>query len=105
MNYEKQNYKDTYLYKNEKEEVKKYIEIYLDNKKIDLEYKYKETKEYKILIKFKRPLNNMSGIFFKCSSLISLNLSNFNINNGNNMSNIFYSLNKNWILLQLITTY
>jgi hypothetical protein len=25
MNYKKQNYKDTYLYKNEKEEVKKYI--------------------------------------------------------------------------------
>ena len=48
MNYKKQNYKDTYLYKNEKEEVKKYIEIYLNNKKIDLEYKFKEIKEYKI---------------------------------------------------------
>ena len=43
----------------------------------------------------------MSGIFFKCSSLISLNLSNFNINNVNNMSNIFYSLNKN---CDIITT-
>ena len=41
MNYKKQNYKDTYLYKNEKEEVKKYIEIYLNDKKI--EYKFKET--------------------------------------------------------------
>ena len=47
INYEKQDYKDTYLYKNEKEEVKKYIEIYLNNKKIDLEYKFKETKEFK----------------------------------------------------------
>ena len=66
MNYKKQNYRDTYLYKNEKEEVKKYIEIYLNNKKIDLEYKFKEIKEYKILIKFKRPLNNMSEMFCDC---------------------------------------
>ena len=66
MNYKKQDYKDTYLYKNKKEEIKKYIEIYLGNKKIDLEYKFKETKEYKILIKFKRPLNDMSVIFLKC---------------------------------------
>ena len=54
MNYKKQEYKDTYLYKNEKEEVKKYIEINLNDKKI--EYKFKEIKEYKILIKIKRPL-------------------------------------------------
>ena len=54
MNYKKQNYRDTYLYKNEKEEVKKYIEIYLNDKKI--EYKFKETREYEILIKIKRPL-------------------------------------------------
>ena len=54
MNYKKQEYKDTYLYKNEKEEVKKYIEIYLNDKKI--EYKFKETREYEILIKIKRTL-------------------------------------------------
>ena len=54
MNYKKQEYKDTYLYKNEKEEVKKYIEIYLNDKKI--EYTFKETREYEILIKIKRPL-------------------------------------------------
>ena len=90
MNYKKQNYKDTYLYKNEKEEVKKYIEIYLNNKKIDLEYKFKEAKEYKILIKFKRPLTNMSYMFFKSSSLTSFNLSNFNTNNVNDMRSMFY---------------
>ena len=89
MNYIKQDYIDTYLYKNEKEEVKKYIEIYLNNKIIDLEYKFKETKEYKILIKFKRPLNNMSDMFCYCSSLISLNLSNFNTINVNDMNNMF----------------
>ena len=45
MNYKIQNYKDAYLYENEKEEVKKYIEIYLNDKKI--EYKFKEIGEYK----------------------------------------------------------
>ena len=50
MNYKKQDYKDTYLYKNKKEEIKKYIEIYLNDKKINLECDLKETKEYKILI-------------------------------------------------------
>ena len=52
MNYKKQECKDTYLYKNEKEEVKKYIEIYLNDKKIE----YKFTREYEILIQIKRPL-------------------------------------------------
>ena len=37
----------------------------------------------------------MSYKFFECSSLTSLNLFNFNTNNVNNMSNIFYGLNKN----------
>ena len=39
MNYKKQEYKDTYLYKNEKEEVKKYIEIYLNDKKQNINLK------------------------------------------------------------------
>ena len=106
INYIKQDYKDTYLYKNEKEEVKKYFEIYLNNKKIDLEYKFKEIKKYKILIKFKRPLNNMSYMFCGCSSLTSLNLSNFKINNVNNMSGMFLKSSSltslNYLILLLI---
>ena len=31
----------------------------------------------------------MSGMFYNCSSLTSLNLSNFNTNNVNNMSGMF----------------
>ena len=34
-------------------------------------------------------------MFYKCSSLISLNLSNFNTNNVNNMKEIFKCLNIN----------
>ena len=70
--------------------MKKCIEIYLKNKKIDLEYKFKEIGEYKILIKFKRPLTNMSKMFNKCSSLTSFNFSNFNTNNVNDMNHMFY---------------
>ena len=32
----------------------------------------------------------MSHMFYNCSSLTSLNLSNFNTNNFHNMSSIFY---------------
>ena len=35
-------------------------------------------------------VNNMSCMFYNCSSLTSLNLSNFNTNNVINMSNMFY---------------
>ena len=91
INYIKQDYRDTYLYKNEKEEMKKYIELYLKNKKIDLEYKFKEIGEYKIIIKFKRPLTNMSYMFYNCTSLTSLNLSNFNTNNVKDMEGMFFN--------------
>ena len=40
-------------------------------------------------------MKNMSYMFYKCSSLTSLNLSNFNTNNVNNMSGMFYSISKN----------
>ena len=39
-------------------------------------------------------VNNMSCMFNNCSSLTSLNLSNFNTNNVNNMSCMFDCLNK-----------
>ena len=39
-------------------------------------------------------VNNMSFMFAGCSSLTSLNLSNFNTNNVNNMSNMFDHLKK-----------
>ena len=36
-----------------------------------------------IKIKYKNPLKNMNHLFYNCSSLISLNLSNFNTINVN----------------------
>ena len=40
-------------------------------------------------------VNNMSYMFNNCSSLATLNLSNFNTNNVKDMSEMFSGLNKN----------
>ena len=37
-------------------------------------------------------------MFYNCSSLTSLNLSNFNTNNVNNMCDVFTGLNKNCVI-------
>ena len=39
-------------------------------------------------------VTNMSSMFYDCSSLTSLNLSNFNTNNVTNMENMFSGINK-----------
>ena len=52
--------------------MKNYIEIYLNNKKIDLEQEFKEKAVYKILIKLKRTLINTNYMFYYCSSLIHI---------------------------------
>ena len=66
-------------------------DLYLNDKKIDFCYEYKFIKEgkYKLKIIFKKLLKNTSSMFRLCSSLTSLNLSNFNTNNINNMSLMF----------------
>ena len=46
-------------------------------------------------------VKDMNHMFSSCSSLTSLNLSNFNTNNVNNMSEMFSYLNKN---CDIITT-
>ena len=40
---------------------------------------------------YRNNINNMSGMFHRCSSLKELNLNNFNTNNVTNMSYMFYS--------------
>ena len=57
----------------------KNIEIFINDKKLEFDYKYKvnKEKEIKVKYKFKKNLNNASFMFFKCSSLKSINLSSF----------------------------
>ena len=77
--------------KNEKE-IKENIEIYINNEKIDFSYYYKFKKEgkYQIKYNFKKNLTNTAYLFSGCSSLININLSNFNSLNITNMSYMFY---------------
>ena len=90
FNYIIQDYNNIFC-KNENEEMKEYIEIYLNEQKIDLCYEYKFNKEGNNTIKmnYKRNLTNIKRMFYDCSSLIDLNLSNFNNNNIINMSYMF----------------
>ncbi len=65
-------------------------DLYLNNKKInfDFDYLFNKEGEYTFKIIFKILLKDMSYIFSRCSSLTSLNLFNFNINNVNYMNGI-----------------
>ena len=70
---------------NNEEEIKNFYELYFNNKKINfcLKYKFMSEGENIIKIKCKNNLKNMNYLFYNCSSLISLNLSNFNTINVN----------------------
>ena len=87
-----QDYRDTSLYIEGKEIMKKLFEIYINEKKIDFLFELsgigKGKKKIKILNK--RPLTNMNDMFYYCFSLTSLNLSNLNVNNVINMSCLFH---------------
>ena len=67
------------------------IEIYINDKKIKFDYKYKikDSKEIKVKFKFKKLLTNTSFMFYKCSSLNSIDSSSFNTTNVNNMCHMF----------------
>ena len=55
-----------------------------------MEYNFKKIDKYLIKINCKRKLINTKNMFYDCSSLTSLNLSNFNTNNVTDMSGMFY---------------
>ena len=68
------------------------LDLYINDKKIKFVYKYKvrDSKEIKVKFKFKNILTNTSFMFYKCSSLVSINFSSFNTSNINNMEYMFY---------------
>ena len=81
--------KDDYKYENEKE-IKENCEIKINNNKIQFSYYYifKNEGKYKIEYTFKNKLSKICYMFFGCTSLININLSNFNTQNVTNMSNM-----------------
>ena len=76
---------------NENEKDIKDCEMYINDKKIDFTYYYsfKNKGKYKIKYKFKNLLNSASFMFHNCTSLSSLDLSNFNTQNVTNMQSMF----------------
>ena len=77
-------------YENEKE-IKENCEIRINNEIIPFSYFHKFNKKgkYKIKYTFKNNTKNTNFMFYKCSSLKEINLSNFNTNNVTNMSGMF----------------
>ena len=69
----------------------KNIDIYINDKKIKFDYKYKsnERKDIKVKFIFKKLLTSTLYMFYKCSSLKSADLSSFITTNVNNMRYMF----------------
>ena len=69
----------------------RYIDIYLNDKKIPFCYKYvsDEIGEIKVKFKFKKLLTTTDHMFYDCSSLIKIDLSEFNTINVKNMGFMF----------------
>ena len=76
---------------NNKKEIRENCLLYLNDNKIYFCFQYDVEKEGKYFIKIilKQPLTNLNYMFSSCSSLTSLNLSNFNTDNVYNMSHMF----------------
>ena len=64
----------------------KNIDIYINDKKIEFNYKYKSKEKGDIKVKF---IFSTYEMFYKCSSLKSADLSSFNTTNVNNMRAMF----------------
>ena len=80
------------------------IDVYLNNKKINMikdnnmwiidSIFIKKEGKYSFKIIFNNIMNNMQGFFAKCSNIISLDFSNFDSSNVINMSYMFNNCNK-----------
>ena len=79
-----------YIYENEKE-IKKYCKIKINEKFIPFNYFYKFNKIgiYKIQYIFNNCITNTNYLFFKCSLLTKIDLSNFNTQEVTNMMCMF----------------
>ena len=75
---------------NEKE-IKECCELYLNDKKIDFNFKYifNKSGEYNLKFNFNKLLTNISYLFYDITQLTSLDLSNFNTNKITSMRSMF----------------
>ena len=95
--------------KENKNELNNYCDIYINDKKNDFSFTYIFEKEgtYTIKIRFKQNIENLSWLFNNCSTITSIDFSNFNYNYITNMSWLFHGCSSlNTIkLLNLNTSY
>ena len=77
------------------------LEIYSNGIKKDfyLKYKFHEKGKKSLILISRENMTNMSGMFHLCSSLTSLNLSNFNTKNVTNMDSMFSGIKKDCNLI------
>ena len=89
-NNDNNNIDDNIKYCNELE-IKDNCEIMINGNKIDFNYfhKFEKKGKYKIEYIFKKKLKNINHMFYKCSDLISIDLSNLNSQNVTEIRNIF----------------
>ena len=91
--YEESKKKNEYLIGiNNEKEIRENCVLLFDENKIDFSFKYnfQNKGKYSMKIIIKKPLTNLNFMFYDFSSLTSLDLSNFNTNNVEDMSHMFY---------------
>ena len=78
------------------EDINNEIEIYLNNKKINVlqddnkrKYNFKKEGKYEFQIIFNNPITNMKNFFKECTNIISLDLSDFDTSNITNIESMF----------------
>ena len=92
--YKNSNKKEKYdeNLENEKE-IKKNIEIKINDKKIEFSYFYKFEREGEYIIEytFKDPINKINHLFSECHNIIAIDLSKYNTHNVTNMKSLFHN--------------
>ena len=71
------------------------VSILFDGKQIKSYHKFEKEGKHSIIYIFNKLLLSTKNMFRNCSSLTSLNLSNFNTNNVKDMNEMFYYISKN----------
>ena len=97
--YEEEDRYDDFMYENE-DEIKENCILKINNKKIPFSYfhSFNQKGIYTIKYSFTNNLTKADYIFYRCNSLISIDLSNFNGQNITNISDMFNDCNSLSIL-------
>ena len=92
--YKNSNKKEKYdeNFENEKE-IKKNVEIKINDKKVEFTYFYKFDREGEYIIEysFKEPIDKINHLFSECHNIIAIDLSKYNTHNVTNMKSLFHN--------------